>query len=46
MKELVKGWVFIVIGYLAQGFCKFGFYEVFKIVYGNVMGEVISVFFQ
>ena len=22
-----------------QGLCKFGFYEVFKIVYGNMMGE-------
>lgn len=46
MKELAKGWAPTAIGYSAQGLCKFGFYEVFKIVYGNAMGEVISVFFS
>nr|XP_034304491.1 phosphate carrier protein, mitochondrial-like [Crassostrea gigas]XP_034304492.1 phosphate carrier protein, mitochondrial-like [Crassostrea gigas] len=39
MKELAKGWAPTAIGYSAQGLCKFGFYEVFKIVYGNAMGE-------
>lgn len=46
MKELAKGWAPTAIGYSAQGLCKFGFYEVFKIVYGNAMGEVIRVFFK
>ena len=40
MKELSKGWAPTAIGYSAQGLCKFGFYEVFKIVYGNFLGEV------
>merc|ERR1712136_558155 len=28
-----------LIGYSMQGLCKFGFYEVFKNVYGDMMGE-------
>ncbi|XP_062590226.1 solute carrier family 25 member 3-like [Saccostrea cucullata] len=39
LKELTKGWAPTAIGYSAQGLCKFGFYEVFKIVYGNLLGE-------
>ncbi|XP_061187661.1 solute carrier family 25 member 3-like [Saccostrea echinata] len=39
LKELSKGWAPTAIGYSAQGLCKFGFYEVFKIVYGNLLGE-------
>merc|ERR1711974_595129 len=33
------GWAPTAIGYSAQGLCKFGFYEVFKKVYGDAMGE-------
>lgn len=38
-KGLAKGWAPTLIGYSAQGVGKFGFYEVFKIFYGNAMGE-------
>ncbi|CAC5404216.1 SLC25A3 [Mytilus coruscus] len=37
--ELTKGWAPTLIGYSMQGICKFGFYEVFKIFYGNLLGE-------
>lgn len=37
--ELTKGWAPTLIGYSMQGLCKFGFYEVFKIFYGNLIGE-------
>jgi len=36
---LFKGWVPTAIGYSMQGFCKFGFYEIFKDVYSNVAGQ-------
>merc|ERR1712004_833933 len=36
---LFLGWAPTMIGYSAQGLCKFGFYEVFKKVYGDAMGE-------
>merc|ERR1712002_719874 len=38
-RALAKGWAPTAIGYSMQGVCKFGFYEVFKILYGNAMGE-------
>merc|ERR1712080_234960 len=38
-KGLAKGWAPTLLGYSAQGIGKFGFYEVFKILYGNAMGE-------
>ena len=46
LMELTKGWAPTLIGYSMQGLCKFGFYEVFKNVYGNLMGEVCSHFRQ
>lgn len=39
---LAKGWAPTLIGYSMQGIGKFGFYEMFKIVYGNAIGEVSS----
>ncbi len=39
-RGLVKGWAPTLIGYSMQGLCKFGFYEVFKILYSNMLGEV------
>lgn len=36
---LFKGWAPTAIGYSAQGFCKFGFYEVFKDMYSTMAGE-------
>jgi hypothetical protein len=39
VKGLFLGWAPTLIGYSAQGLCKFGFYEVFKNMYGNMMGR-------
>ena len=39
-RGLAKGWAPTFIGYSMQGLCKFGFYEVFKILYSNMIGEV------
>jgi len=39
VKGLAKGWAPTFIGYSMQGMCKFGFYEVFKIVYSGLIGE-------
>lgn len=36
---LFKGWAPTAVGYSAQGFCKFGFYEVFKDMYSTMAGE-------
>jgi len=33
-----KGWGPTLVGYSMQGFCKFGFYEVFKDLYANALG--------
>lgn len=39
VRGLAKGWAPTLIGYSLQGLGKFGFYEVFKNVYGNLMGD-------
>lgn len=36
---LFLGWAPTAIGYSMQGLCKFGFYEVFKNMYSNMIGE-------
>ncbi|RRT54560.1 hypothetical protein B296_00049102, partial [Ensete ventricosum] len=36
--DLVKGWVPTLLGYSAQGACKFGFYEFFKKYYSDIAG--------
>ena len=38
-RVLAKGWAPTFVGYSLQGMCKFGFYEVFKILYWNTLGE-------
>ena len=38
-RGLAKGWAPTAIGYSMQGICKFGFYEVFKNIYGSMIGE-------
>jgi len=38
-RGLFLGWAPTCLGYSMQGLCKFGFYEVFKKVYGDAMGE-------
>merc|ERR1719431_1375472 len=38
-RGLFLGWAPTCIGYSMQGLCKFGFYEVFKKVYADAMGE-------
>lgn len=42
VRGLARGWAPTFIGYSMQGLCKFGFYEVFKILYANMLGEVPS----
>merc|ERR1712212_598591 len=39
VRGLAKGWAPTFIGYSMQGLCKFGFYEVFKTVYSDLLGE-------
>ncbi|XP_019869145.1 phosphate carrier protein, mitochondrial [Aethina tumida] len=39
VKGLAKGWAPTFFGYSAQGLCKFGLYEVFKVVYADALGE-------
>ena len=40
LRTLGRGWAPTFIGYSMQGLCKFGFYEVFKSLYSNALGEV------
>lgn len=46
VRSLAKGWAPTCIGYSMQGICKFGFYEVFKILYGNMIGEENSYLYR
>jgi solute carrier family 25 phosphate transporter 3 len=39
VKGITKGWFPTFVGYGAQGVCKFGFNEVFKDIYGNILGQ-------
>jgi len=36
---LIEGWLPTLLGYSAQGACKFGFYELFKRQYSNLAGS-------
>jgi len=42
IRALGKGWAPTAIGYSLQGLGKFGFYEMFKIVYSDMLGEELS----
>lgn len=46
VRSLAKGWAPTCIGYSMQGICKFGFYEVFKILYSNMIGEENSYLYR
>jgi len=46
VRALGLGWAPTLIGYSMQGLCKFGFYEVFKILYGNMLGEEKSFLYR
>jgi len=39
VKGLARGWAPTLCGYSCQGVGKFGFYEVFKIMYSGIIGE-------
>uniref|UniRef100_A0A8B9RP72 Solute carrier family 25 member 3 n=1 Tax=Astyanax mexicanus TaxID=7994 RepID=A0A8B9RP72_ASTMX len=39
-RGLGRGWAPTFIGYSMQGLCKFGFYELFKALYNDMLGEV------
>jgi len=41
-RALAKGWAPTAIGYSLQGLGKFGFYEMFKILYSDMLGEELS----
>ncbi|XP_055907953.1 phosphate carrier protein, mitochondrial [Eupeodes corollae] len=45
-RGLVKGWAPTFFGYSAQGLCKFGLYEVFKVQYANMLGEENSYLYR
>jgi len=42
VRALGKGWAPTAIGYSLQGLGKFGFYEMFKIVYSDMLGPELS----
>lgn len=44
-RELAKGWAPTLFGYSVQGLGKFGLYEMFKVFYTNILGEVCDLFF-
>ncbi|KAB5541918.1 hypothetical protein PHYPO_G00085500 [Pangasianodon hypophthalmus] len=39
LRGLARGWAPTFIGYSMQGLCKFGFYELFKALYNDMLGE-------
>lgn len=41
-RGLLRGWAPTAIGYSLQGLGKFGFYELFKNVYSNALGEQMT----
>lgn len=41
-RALGKGWAPTCVGYSLQGMGKFGFYEVFKLFYSDLLGEELS----
>eukprot|EP00731_Ephydatia_muelleri_P003613 Em0001g3613a len=45
-RSLAKGWAPTFLGYSMQGLFKFGFYEVFKIMYSNALGEEYSYMYR
>ncbi|KAJ8972120.1 hypothetical protein NQ314_000346 [Rhamnusium bicolor] len=45
-KGLVKGWAPTFIGYSMQGLCKFGLYEVFKVIYADIIGEEAAYLYR
>lgn len=42
VRGLGRGWAPTCIGYSLQGLGKFGLYEVFKVMYSNILGEELS----
>lgn len=45
-RGLAKGWAPTFFGYSAQGLCKFGLYEVFKVFYSGIIGEENSYVYR
>ncbi|CAB3381759.1 Hypothetical predicted protein [Cloeon dipterum] len=46
VRGLGKGWAPTFFGYSAQGLCKFGLYEVFKVFYSGIIGEENSYLYR
>ncbi|CAH1959177.1 unnamed protein product [Acanthoscelides obtectus] len=45
-RGLAKGWAPTFFGYSMQGLCKFGLYEVFKVLYSDILGEDNSYLYR
>ncbi|KAK5638368.1 hypothetical protein RI129_012663 [Pyrocoelia pectoralis] len=45
-KGLAKGWAPTFIGYSLQGFFKFGFYEMFKVWYADIIGDEAAYLYR
>lgn len=43
LQGLGRGWAPTFIGYSMQGLCKFGFYELFKALYNDMLGEASMI---
>jgi len=46
VRALAKGWAPTLIGYSLQGLGKFGFYEMFKILYANALGDEYAYLYR
>ncbi|CAL8135349.1 unnamed protein product [Orchesella dallaii] len=46
VKGLARGWAPTFIGYSMQGMFKFGFYEVFKIMYAEIIGDEAAYLYR
>ncbi|KAJ3652815.1 hypothetical protein Zmor_018748 [Zophobas morio] len=46
VRSLGLGWAPTFFGYSAQGLCKFGFYEVFKVLYTDIIGEEAAFLYR
>lgn len=46
LKGLAKGWAPTFFGYSAQGLCKFGLYEVFKVWYHDLVGDETAFLYR
>jgi len=46
VRGLARGWAPTLIGYSAQGLCKFGLYEIFKVYYHDLVGDEAAYLYR